>query len=399
MVELGNHAGQPVGPQRLRGDTSTPPSPSTVMESSVASSAPESASRSSQYRSSPNARWTWSTVPSYSAAMSKERGIADARYRYRPWSVRISRARRSRVRRAARAVDHAADRARRAPPDHVRHHREGRRRAARTARGRPAERVAGARRWLQRRDRRRPDRPDRRPRWPTPRSPSTAPWCAPRRARCGTTSSSPRWRTASAAWSACRASPDRRARRRCRTSAPTAPRWPTPSAGCGCSTAAPARTAGWRPTRCGFGYRHSVLKNSQRRRRARGRVHPGRRRAAARRCATASWPTALGVEPGARADPTRVREAVLALRAGKGMVLDDADHDTWSVGSFFTNPVVTRGRVRAAPAEHRRPVPNYPAPGRGEAGGGLAGRAGRVRQGLSRVTALRRGCPPSTRWR
>jgi UDP-N-acetylmuramate dehydrogenase len=72
--------------------------------------------------------------------------------------------------------------------------------------------------------------------------------------------------------------------------------------------------------------------------------------------------TALDAEPGSRADPTRVREAVLSLRARKGMVLDDADHDTWSVGSFFTNPVV-------APAEFDRlkgrvdgPVPNYPAP-------------------------------------
>lgn len=35
-----------------------------------------------------------------------------------------------------------------------------------------------------------------------------------------------------------------------------------------------------------------------------------------------------------------VRDAVLALRRGKGMVLDAADHDTWSAGSFFTNPVV-----------------------------------------------------------
>lgn len=35
-----------------------------------------------------------------------------------------------------------------------------------------------------------------------------------------------------------------------------------------------------------------------------------------------------------------VRDMVLELRRGKGMVLDDADHDTWSAGSFFTNPVV-----------------------------------------------------------
>jgi UDP-N-acetylmuramate dehydrogenase len=50
------------------------------------------------------------------------------------------------------------------------------------------------------------------------------------------------------------------------------------------------------------------------------------------------------------------REAVLALRRAKAMVLDPADHDTWSVGSFFTNPVLT-----AAPPD----APTWPAgPGR-----------------------------------
>ncbi len=48
----------------------------------------------------------------------------------------------------------------------------------------------------------------------------------------------------------------------------------------------------------------------------------------------------LGVDAGGRAPMTAVREAVLALRRGKGMVLDPADHDTWSAGSFFTNPFV-----------------------------------------------------------
>ena len=48
----------------------------------------------------------------------------------------------------------------------------------------------------------------------------------------------------------------------------------------------------------------------------------------------------LGVETGQRAESARVREAVLKLRTGKGMVLDPADHDTWSAGSFFTNPFV-----------------------------------------------------------
>ena len=49
---------------------------------------------------------------------------------------------------------------------------------------------------------------------------------------------------------------------------------------------------------------------------------------------------ALGVDQGQRAPLADVRTAVLGLRGGKGMVLDAADHDTWSAGSFFTNPVV-----------------------------------------------------------
>jgi UDP-N-acetylmuramate dehydrogenase len=72
--------------------------------------------------------------------------------------------------------------------------------------------------------------------------------------------------------------------------------------------------------------------------------------------------TTLGAEAGDRVDAHRVRDAVLTLRRGKGMVLDDADHDTWSVGSFFTNPVVST-EVFAAIAEEfpDRRVPNYPA--------------------------------------
>lgn len=49
----------------------------------------------------------------------------------------------------------------------------------------------------------------------------------------------------------------------------------------------------------------------------------------------------LGVDVGDRAPAAEVRTAVLELRRSKGMVLDPTDHDTWSVGSFFTNPVLT----------------------------------------------------------
>jgi UDP-N-acetylmuramate dehydrogenase len=44
------------------------------------------------------------------------------------------------------------------------------------------------------------------------------------------------------------------------------------------------------------------------------------------------------------------------------MVLDEADHDTWSVGSFFTNPVVSRVDFDRLVARAQRPVPHYPAP-------------------------------------
>lgn len=69
----------------------------------------------------------------------------------------------------------------------------------------------------------------------------------------------------------------------------------------------------------------------------------------------------LGAAAGDRVEPARVREAVLALRRGKGMVLDAADHDTWSVGSFFTNPVVSRAAFEAVAAKADGAVPHYPA--------------------------------------
>ncbi len=92
---------------------------------------------------------------------------------------------------------------------------------------------------------------------------------------------------------------------------------------------------------CGFGYRSSRFKRD-----------PGRHLvlsvAFQLRLGTLSAPVryaelarALGVETGARAPLGEVRAAVLALRARKGMVLDRDDPDTWSAGSFFTNPVLS----------------------------------------------------------
>jgi UDP-N-acetylmuramate dehydrogenase len=94
------------------------------------------------------------------------------------------------------------------------------------------------------------------------------------------------------------------------------------------------------PAACGFTYRSSVFKR-----------HPGRWVVLAVRLrlesAALSGPIryaelarALGVDMGDRAPLEEVRDAVLALRRAKGMVLDPSDPDTVSAGSFFTNPVL-----------------------------------------------------------
>lgn len=62
----------------------------------------------------------------------------------------------------------------------------------------------------------------------------------------------------------------------------------------------------------------------------------------------------LGVHPGDRAPSVQVREAVLELRRSKGMVLDDADRDTYSAGSFFINPVIPEADAHALPPEAPR---------------------------------------------
>ncbi|MFM7462691.1 MAG: UDP-N-acetylmuramate dehydrogenase, partial [Actinomycetota bacterium] len=54
---------------------------------------------------------------------------------------------------------------------------------------------------------------------------------------------------------------------------------------------------------------------------------------------------AIDIEEEKRAPLGRVREAVLAIRARKGMVLDPRDPDTNSAGSFFTNPMVDLSQV------------------------------------------------------
>ena len=109
---------------------------------------------------------------------------------------------------------------------------------------------------------------------------------------------------------------------------------------------------------CGFSYRDSVFKGSERyvvlavalsleRSRLGGPVR------------YAELARTLGVGTGDRVPADEVRAAVLDLRRRKGMVLDPADHDTWSAGSFFTNPRLPAGdAARLLPAD----APRWPEP-------------------------------------
>jgi UDP-N-acetylmuramate dehydrogenase len=57
-----------------------------------------------------------------------------------------------------------------------------------------------------------------------------------------------------------------------------------------------------------------------------------------------------------------VREAVIALRRRKGMVLAEGDPDTRSVGSFFTNPVLTPAEWSVLAERSAEAAPRFSAP-------------------------------------
>ncbi|MGH3660930.1 MAG: UDP-N-acetylmuramate dehydrogenase [Micromonosporaceae bacterium] len=99
------------------------------------------------------------------------------------------------------------------------------------------------------------------------------------------------------------------------------------------------------PAECGFAYRASIFKGVDRWTvlEVTYRLRPSRLSGPIR---YAELARALGVELGEAAPLDQVRQAVLALRRRKGMVLDPGDPDTCSVGSFFMNPVLD-------PSQHR----------------------------------------------
>jgi UDP-N-acetylmuramate dehydrogenase len=115
------------------------------------------------------------------------------------------------------------------------------------------------------------------------------------------------------------------------------------------------RTRTMAAAECGFGYRTSVFKQNP------GRFVVGavtfqfRLGSLGAPVRYAELAAALEVQIGDRAPSRQVRDAVLALRTRKGMVLDAADHDTWSAGSFFTNPFVDAAALPDG-------APSYPQP-------------------------------------
>lgn len=89
---------------------------------------------------------------------------------------------------------------------------------------------------------------------------------------------------------------------------------------------------------CEFAYRDSLFKRT--RRHVVLEVSFRLRFAALGVIRYAELARALGVAIGARAPLGHIREAVIALRRAKGMVVDEGDGDSRSCGSFFVNPVV-----------------------------------------------------------
>jgi len=57
----------------------------------------------------------------------------------------------------------------------------------------------------------------------------------------------------------------------------------------------------------------------------------------------------LGVDPENKTTVIDTRNAVMALRGSKGMLLNSEDHDSWSAGSFFTNPIISQQAADALP--------------------------------------------------
>ncbi|GLW99612.1 UDP-N-acetylmuramate dehydrogenase [Microtetraspora sp. NBRC 16547] len=109
-------------------------------------------------------------------------------------------------------------------------------------------------------------------------------------------------------------------------------------------------------SQCGFAYRYSAFKADPGRHVVLAVTYSLTRSVLSGPVAYKELAVRLGVEIGDRVPLAEAREAVLALRRGKGMVLDPHDPDTRSAGSFFTNPVLDA----AAAADLELRAPGHP---------------------------------------
>lgn len=111
------------------------------------------------------------------------------------------------------------------------------------------------------------------------------------------------------------------------------------------------------PADCGFGYRTSALKGSDRYV-VLAVTFALSDSELARPIRYAELARAVGERP----PPADVREAVLGLRRGKGMVIDPGDPDSVSAGSFFVNPIVNAETLSTITARARAQPPAWPQP-------------------------------------
>ncbi len=114
---------------------------------------------------------------------------------------------------------------------------------------------------------------------------------------------------------------------------------------------------------CGFSYRQSRFNGRDAGRYIVTRVDYALQPGGLPKIAYADLKRHLGGTSGDEAAPslTEVREAVLAIRRTKGMVLDEEDSDSRSAGSFFKNPVVSLAVYERIAATSAAPVPHFEA--------------------------------------
>ena len=105
---------------------------------------------------------------------------------------------------------------------------------------------------------------------------------------------------------------------------------------------------------CAFGYRTSLFKRQPNRWLILAVTLAVTQRSESVPIRYAELAETLAIAPGDATKPIQVRRAVLNIRRRKGMVLDIDDHDCWSAGSFFTNPVAEADLADSLPQDAPR---------------------------------------------